>query len=141
MALQGDIRGGIQPRNPEEEVMTPIYIEAMLLPHKWQYHAANCLSLNTACPVFYSQLRSINKSSRFYIQMYFQPTHHLCGHTVSTHHYFFFFILRFYYLFFRERGREGEGKGEKQRCARETSTGCLSQAIIPGLGLRPRHGP
>ena len=37
---------------------------------------------------------------------------------------------------FRERGKEGE-RGEKHRCERETSIGCLSHASSWGLGHNP----
>ena len=38
------------------------------------------------------------------------------------------------YLFFRDRGREEERKGEKQRCERETSISCLLH--VPQVGIR-----
>ena len=42
------------------------------------------------------------------------------------------FFKRFYLFIFRERGREREREGEKHRCKRETSIGCLSYAPQPG---------
>ena len=44
-------------------------------------------------------------------------------------------MILFIYLFiyFRERGIGGEKEGEKHRCARETSIGCLSH--VPCLGI------
>ena len=51
------------------------------------------------------------------------------------------FILRFYFFIFRERGMEGARKGEKHRCARETSISCLSHAPNWRPGLQPRHVP
>ena len=45
----------------------------------------------------------------------------------------FFFLTN---LFFRERGNEGERKGEKHQCV-----GCLSCASHQGPGLQPRQVP
>ena len=42
---------------------------------------------------------------------------------------------------FRERGKEGERKGEKHRYVRDTWIGCLSKTPNPGPGLQPRHMP
>ena len=42
---------------------------------------------------------------------------------------------------FRERGREGEGRGGKHWHARDTSIGCLSRAPNWGPGLQRRHVP
>ena len=44
-------------------------------------------------------------------------------------------FLRFYLFTFRERGREGEREGEKNRCVRDTSIGCLPYA--PDWGSAP----
>ena len=38
----------------------------------------------------------------------------------------------------RERGKEGENKGEKHQCERETSIGCPLH--VPQLGTEPRPG-
>ena len=38
-------------------------------------------------------------------------------------------------------GREGETVGEKHQYVRDTSTGCLSQALNQGLGLQPGMCP
>ena len=51
---------------------------------------------------------------------------------------FYLFILRF---MFRERGREGDREGEKYRCVREKSIGCLSHPPKSGLGPKPRQVP
>ena len=50
---------------------------------------------------------------------------------------FSFVFLDFIYLFL-EKGREGEREGEKQRCVRETSIGCLWHTPDWGPGLQPR---
>ena len=52
---------------------------------------------------------------------------------------FFSFFKRFYSVIFRERGREGEGDGEKHRCVEESLIGCLSHAPIQASGPQPRH--
>ena len=52
------------------------------------------------------------------------------------------FILRFYLFIFRERGREGERKGEKNQCvvaSHAPHTGDL--AHNPGMCPQPRHVP
>ena len=52
-----------------------------------------------------------------------------------------FFKDFIFILFFRERGKEGQGEGEEHQCARETSFGCLSHAPNRGPGPQPRHVP
>ena len=58
------------------------------------------------------------------------------------------FIYLFIYLFFKvlfiyflERQGEGERKGEKHQCARDTSISCFSHAPYWGSGPQPRHVP
>ena len=46
--------------------------------------------------------------------------------------YTLFKKILFIYFFFRERGREGEREGEKHRCEREMSIGCLLCTPQPG---------
>ena len=60
----------------------------------------------------------------------------------SSSNLFPFFKKDFIYLFIlREMGREEEREGEKHRCVRETSIGCLSHTLNQGPGLQPRHVP
>ena len=42
------------------------------------------------------------------------------------------FLKRLYLFIFGERGREGDKKGEKHQCERETLIGCLSHVPPPG---------
>ena len=44
-------------------------------------------------------------------------------------------FFRFYLFILGERGREGENKGEKHQCERQTSISCLSH--LPWLGTGP----
>ena len=47
----------------------------------------------------------------------------------------------FIFIYFYRGGREGERKGEKHSCPRETLIHCLSQAPNLGPGGQPRHVP
>ena len=65
---------------------------------------------------------------------------------VSDHHskvscniFLFFSKLIIYLFIFRERGKEGEGQGEKHSCARETWMDCLSHDPNWGHGLKSRR--
>ena len=52
-----------------------------------------------------------------------------------------FFFLKILLITFRERGREGEGEGEKHQCTRDTLISCLSHRPSWGRGPQPRHVP
>ena len=55
-------------------------------------------------------------------------------HAIIIYYTMVMFINYFLELFcyFRKRGKEGERKGEKYRCERETSISCLLYAPQPG---------
>ena len=58
----------------------------------------------------------------------------------QTHFIFIFlFVLRFYLFTFRERGREGEWKGETHQCVRDTWISCLLGT--PNWEPGPQHRP
>ena len=40
-------------------------------------------------------------------------------------------FLKILFIYFREKGKEREREGERHRCERETSIGCLLYAPIP----------
>ena len=54
-----------------------------------------------------------------------------------------FFFFRFYLFIFREMGREGNRKGEKHQCVRDTFSPVASGTQTPKRGpdLQPRHVP
>ena len=51
----------------------------------------------------------------------------------------FFYKKKIYY--YQTEGREGERKGKKHQCERETWIGCLPYDPNGGPGTQPRHVP
>ena len=104
-------------------------------PHGHYSHPGHC---HLSPPTFLRLHKPCDLSSRIHSHLFCtqQPTQScvsLCTHVG--------FFKRFYVFIFRERGTEGERKGEKHQCARETWICCPSHTSYRGPDLQPRHVP
>ena len=70
-------------------------------------------------------------SSLFF--MYFWPFLYLPWKKVYLILCHFKFFNRFYFFIFRDRGREGDGEGDKHWCGREILINCPLNACNPGM--------
>lgn len=69
------------------------------------------------------------------------PPLELCPDLCICQPFLFFLNIFKDSIYFRERGKEEERKGQKHLCVRDTLISCLFHNPNQGLGSHPRHMP
>ena len=86
-----------------------------------------------SCEVFWAKKNRLAKGPESFRLL------SVCSRVASLDIWSWLYGSRLFKLIFREEGREGERKGEKHRCVRETLIGCLSHAPSWGPGPQSRY--